>query len=60
MVMDIPDLSVPLEGFEDVTPVPQDDGFNPVVPIAYPHNCEWSKPCVQMSDVSCSSEPVRM
>lgn len=33
-------LQVPVAGFEDVTPIPQEDGPNPVVPIAYKHNCE--------------------
>lgn len=40
--MDDDDLRVPLEGFEDVTPIPQDDGPDPVVSIAYKHNCEWT------------------
>lgn len=35
------ELQVPLQGFEDVTPIPQDDGPDPVVPIAYRNNCEW-------------------
>ena len=34
------ELQVPLDGFEDVTPIPQDDGPDPVVSIAYRHNCE--------------------
>lgn len=38
--MELGDLQVPLEGFEDVTPIPQDDGSDPVVSIAYRHNCE--------------------
>ena len=38
--MDELELQVPLKGFDDVTPIPQDDGPNPVVPIAYRHNCE--------------------
>ncbi|CAM9828210.1 unnamed protein product, partial [Ectocarpus sp. 13 AM-2016] len=38
--MDVDDLQVPLRGFEDVTPIPQDDGPDPVVSIAYRHNCE--------------------
>lgn len=38
--MDIGELQVPLEGFEDVTPIPQDDGPDPVASIAYRHNCE--------------------
>ena len=41
-LMDIGDLQVPLAGFEDVTPIPQDDGPDPVVSIAYKHNCECS------------------
>lgn len=37
----MPDLRAPLEGFEDVTPIPQEDGNDPVVPIAYPQNCKF-------------------
>ncbi|CBN76023.1 farnesyltransferase, CAAX box, alpha [Ectocarpus siliculosus] len=36
--MDVDDLQVPLRGFEDVTPIPQDDSADPVVSIAYRHN----------------------
>lgn len=42
-------LNVPLEGYEDVTPIPQDDGPSPVVPIAYPHDCES-----KVTDRNCS------
>ena len=37
---DFTELQVPLAGFEDVTPIPQEDGPDPVVSIAYKHNCE--------------------
>lgn len=47
--MDTPYLVVPLDGYEDVTPIPQDDGPNPVVSIAYPHNCEFvAATCMQV------------
>lgn len=39
-LMDFTELQVPLAGFEDVKPIPQDDGPDPVVSIAYKHNCE--------------------
>lgn len=48
--MEMPDLTVPLEGFEDVTPIPQDDGDNPVVFIAYPHNCEYGTGVIRFGD----------
>eukprot|EP00903_Cladosiphon_okamuranus_P012558 g11759.t1 len=35
---DLEELQVPLGGFEDVTPIPQQDGPDPVVSIAYKHN----------------------
>lgn len=41
--MDVDDLQLPLRGFEDVTPISQDDGADPVVSIAYRHNCEWAR-----------------
>lgn len=36
------ELQVPLHGFEDVTPIPQNDGPDPVVSIAYRNSCEWN------------------
>lgn len=39
--MEMGHLPARLAGFEDVTPIPQEDGDNPVVSIAYPHNCEY-------------------
>ena len=31
----------PLPGFEDLEPIPQDDGPKPVVPIAYSPDCTF-------------------
>lgn len=49
----VAELQVPLAGFEDVTPIPQDDGPDSVVSIAYKHNCEWTLP--KNSNYCCSS-----
>lgn len=48
---DFTELQVPLAGFEDVAPIPQEDGPDPVVSIAYKHNCE----CVPAVNFQCST-----